>query len=596
MMEFNRCYSCMQALDTPGAICPHCGFDNTKGAAAQPDYTLPCGTVLDGRYLVGKMLGQGGFGISYIAYNLTLDFPVCIKEYFPSGGAMRSSSHNCHVLWSGSSSSEQLRVGRESFVREARKAVKLRDLSHVVKVWDVFYENETAYIVMDYIEGETLKSWLLKRGRPIDEQTCLQMLGPVMKDLDQIHKRDVIHRDIKPENLMLTPDGKLILLDLGAAKDLSHGSGQSSYTVASHGFSPLEQYSAKGIIGPWTDVYAMSATFLYCVTGKLLPSPMERISGDPADFSGLSAPVAAALEKGLAIIAGERTQSMDALLRQLCGETMPSPAPTPVPMPTPAPAPRQKAKGLALIAGTAAVILLAVGAVTLLRSRTPADTVLSSVPSPIVTAAAEPSGTPVPAPSVTPAPAAMHLPAATPVPALPPEPSPVPTPVSTPELTPAPTQKPTPAPAPKPTPVPTPEPTPAPTPKPTPAPTPKPTSVPTPKPTPVPTPKPTPVPTPKPTPVPIPADAITMECRVMGKNGYLVVEVTANSRKIYAVKILENEETPGIGSVAVEQLPGRIVAANSINIDGISGATVTSTAIKDAVRVVLFSAGFNVMQ
>ena len=579
-MEIKRCYSCMQALDTPGAICPHCGFDNTKGPAAQPDYTLPCGTVLDGRYLVGKMLGQGGFGISYIAYNLALDFPVCIKEYFPSGGAMRSTSHNCHVLWSGSSSSEQLRDGRESFVREARKAVKLRDLSHVVKVWDVFYENETAYIVMDYIEGETLKSWLLKRGRPIDEQTCLQMLGPVMEDLDQIHKRDIIHRDIKPENLMLTPGGKLILLDLGAAKDLSHGSGQSSYAVASHGFSPLEQYSAKGIIGPWTDVYAMSATFLYCVTGKLLPTPMERISGDQADFSGLSAPVAAALEKGLAIIAGERTQSMDTLLRQLSGEAVPSPAPTPVPTPTPAPtpAPRQKGKTLALIAGTAAVILLAVGAVTLLRSRTPADTVLSSAPSPIVTAEAAPSGAPVPSPSVTPAPAAMHLPAATPVPALPPEPSPV--------ATPEPTLDPTPAPTPEPTLVPTPKPTPVPTPEPTPAPTPKPTPVPTPKPTPVPT----------PTPVPIPADAITMECRVEGKNGYIVVEVTANSRKIYAVRVLESEETPGIGSVAVEQLPGRIVAANSINIDGISGATITSTAIKDAVRVVLFSAGFNVMQ
>ncbi len=555
-MEFNRCYSCMQALDTPGAICPHCGYDNIVGPAAQPDYVLPCGTVLNGRYILGRKLGQGGFGISYIAYNLALDLPVCIKEYFPSGGAMRSTAHNCHVFWSGSSSSELLRDGRESFVREARKAVRLRDLSHVVKVWDVFYENETAYIVMDYIEGETLKSWLLRRGRPIDEQACLQMLGPVMKDLEQIHKRDIIHRDIKPENLMLTPGGDLVLLDLGAAKDLSGSGGQSSHVVASQGFSPLEQYSAKGSIGPWTDVYAMSATILYCLTGKLLPTPMERISGDPTDFSGISAPVAAALEKGLAIIAGERTQSMDALLQQLCGESKPSPAPVssslPTPTPAPSPAPRQKGKALALIAGTAAVVLLAVGAVTLLRSRTPADTVLSAAPSPIVTAAAEPSATPAaeppgvsaPEPSVSFVSADMLLPDTTPVS----------------------------------------------------SPTPKPTPVPTPKPTPVPTPKPTPVPTPKPTPVQIPPDAITMECRVEGKNGSIVVEVTANSKKIYAVRILESQETPGIGSIAVEQLPGRIVAANSINIDGISGATITSDAIKNAVRVVLFSTGFNAMQ
>ena len=87
-MEFSRCYSCMQTLNTPGAVCPHCGYDNTAGPAAQPDYILPCGTVLDGRYVIGKKLGQGGFGISYIAYNLALDTTVCIKEYFPAGAAM----------------------------------------------------------------------------------------------------------------------------------------------------------------------------------------------------------------------------------------------------------------------------------------------------------------------------------------------------------------------------------------------------------------------------------------------------------------------------------------------------------------------------
>ena len=287
-MEFSRCYSCMQTLDAPGAVCPHCGYDNTAGPAAQPDYILPCGTVLDGRYVIGKKLGQGGFGISYIAYNLALDTTVCIKEYFPAGAAMRSAANSRIVLWSGGEIAAELRRGRESFVKEARKAVKLRDLTHVVKVWDVFYENETAYIVMDYIEGKTLRDRLLEQNRPLDEKTCFALLSPVMEDLEQVHARDIIHRDIKPDNLMRTPEGKLILLDLGAAKDLSGGSLQSSYMVASQGFSPMEQYTRHGEIGPWTDVYAMCATIYYCVTGKVLPTPMERMSGEEPVFDRLS--------------------------------------------------------------------------------------------------------------------------------------------------------------------------------------------------------------------------------------------------------------------------------------------------------------------
>ena len=133
---------------------------------------------------------------------------------------------------------------RESFVREARKAARLSDLDSIVKVWDVFYENETAYIVMNYIAGENLKSWLVKRGKPIDEKTCIALLEPVMRDLEQVHRRGIVHRDIKPDNLMLQPDGKVVLLDLGAAKDLSGGSGQSTFMVASQGFTPLEQYNS----------------------------------------------------------------------------------------------------------------------------------------------------------------------------------------------------------------------------------------------------------------------------------------------------------------------------------------------------------------
>ena len=313
-MEFNRCYACMGELNTADGVCAHCGFDNAAAASAQPEHALPCGAVLAGHYLVGHVIGQGGFGITYMAWNLALEQRVCIKEYFPAGAAVRSKDQNGLVLWGGGEAAEQLRQRRESFVKEARKAVRLSDLNSIVKVWDVFYENDTAYIVMNYVAGETLKSYLLKKGTPLDEQSCLRLLEPVMRDLEQVHRRGIVHRDIKPENLVLQPDGQVVLLDLGAAKDLSGGSGQSSFMVASQGFSPLEQYNRNGNIGAWTDVYAMCATIYYCLLGRVLPSPTERMSGEEINFRELSPKMRNTLERGLAVKPEDRIQSMGELL------------------------------------------------------------------------------------------------------------------------------------------------------------------------------------------------------------------------------------------------------------------------------------------
>ena len=322
-MELKRCYGCMRELSAPGIVCPHCGFDNTKDPASQPSHVLPCGTVLNGQYLVGRSLGQGGFGITYIGYDLNLEIPVCIKEYYPEGSASRVAGQSSGVYWGSSDYAQTLRDGRTSFVREARKAVKLRDLNHVVTVWGIFFENETAYIIMDYIEGETLKSRLVRTQRPLGERECVALLTPVMRDLEKIHERGIIHRDIKPENLMIRSDGELMLLDMGAAKDLSTGSGQSSFMVASQGFSPLEQYNRNGRIGPWTDVYGVCATIYYCLTGRRLPTPTERMSGEKIDWQGLTPEMKSALEKGLALQPEDRTQTMGELLRALHAEAEP---------------------------------------------------------------------------------------------------------------------------------------------------------------------------------------------------------------------------------------------------------------------------------
>ncbi|MBR7074301.1 MAG: SEL1-like repeat protein [Oscillospiraceae bacterium] len=410
-MEFKCCYGCMRELDAPGTVCPNCGFDNTNDPARQPRHVLKCGTVLAGHYVVGRMLGQGGFGITYIGYDLNLETPVCIKEYYPEGAAMRSSTQSSMVCWGNSENAQGLRDSRKSFIKEAQKAVKLRDLSHVVSVWGVFSENETSYIVMDYIEGETLKTRLVRTQKTLSEQECMVLVAPVMRDLEKAHTRGIIHRDIKPENIMLDAEGEPVLLDMGAAKDLAKagqdGGTLSSTMVVSQGFSPREQYRAKGNIGPWTDVYAMCATICYCVTGKVPPTPMDREDGEAVELSAFSPAVAQVVEKGLALKIEDRIQSMgellDALTAALANPNVkpeqpkpeppkpeppkpepPKPEPPKPEPPRPEP-PKPKSNRLVPVLVVAAALLIAAG-VYFARGGKP-DVMVTPLPSTDVTAA-----------------------------------------------------------------------------------------------------------------------------------------------------------------------------------------------------------------
>ena len=316
-MGFRRCYKCMADLSgTVSPICPVCGFDNAH--PQQPEQALACGSILGGRYMIGKMLGQGGFGITYIGFDVKLEEAVCIKEFFPSGIAVRTREMRGIVYWSGDSDEISGKLKRESFVNEARKAVKVRNLPSVVNVWDVLYENETAYIVMDYIKGVTLKDYLLKRGIPMDIRECFTLLKPVIRDLHEVHRKGIIHRDISPDNLMIREDGRIVLLDLGAAKDLSLGTDQSTSIVIKRGFSPPEQYYGHSEIGPWTDVYAMTATIYWCMTLQYVPDAAQRWIRDTLSIPPQIPPrTAAALRHGLALKPEKRTRDCIALLREL---------------------------------------------------------------------------------------------------------------------------------------------------------------------------------------------------------------------------------------------------------------------------------------
>ena len=308
----------MHALAAGETFCSECG--RPYGSVETEPFALKPGTILDGKYLVGEMLGQGGFGITYIGFDLLLEQKVAIKEYYPMSTGMVSRENSTTVVWSSAVMQKSgMEKGFDSFLKEARKMAKLGGIPGVVGVKSVFIQNETAYIVMDFIEGETLLK-KLQRGGPMDYGTCISLMTPIMQALAEVHKHGIIHRDISPDNIMVQSDGKLILLDLGAAKDLDiqgkDGNVQSSQMVAKHGFSPVEQYGQAGKIGPWTDVYAMAATIYYCCTGVLPPSATDRTIDDTLTCRPrLTKEQFDVLAFCMSVLPQNRPQNMDALLQ-----------------------------------------------------------------------------------------------------------------------------------------------------------------------------------------------------------------------------------------------------------------------------------------
>ena len=344
-MELNKCLGCME--DFRGYPCPKCGFDPSKEQGSE--YILPPQTILAGKYLVGRVLGQGGFGITYIGWDISLERKVAIKEYYPSGQVSRSPGTKV-LTWYRSEQAQRARQdGLEMFLKEARKMAKVEDIPGVVKVRELFRENETAYIVMDFVEGETLKA-RLKRTGPMPWAQAKVIFRPAIQAMEKVHQAGLIHRDLSPDNIMLLPDGSVKILDLGAAKDLNVNSGASSMQVAKSGFSPFEQYTQRGGSGPWTDVYAMAATIYFTLTGKTPPIATDRVDEDTISWNlpgldVLPASALSALQKALAVTAKKRTQSMEELERGLFDETLqPEPEPKREPKPEPKPEPKSEPK------------------------------------------------------------------------------------------------------------------------------------------------------------------------------------------------------------------------------------------------------------
>ncbi|HIR94066.1 MAG TPA: leucine-rich repeat domain-containing protein [Candidatus Egerieimonas intestinavium] len=315
-MEINLCFGCMEEKPQPGP-CPHCGFDREDYHPAV--HHLPPGTILAGKYLLGRVLGEGGFGITYVGWDLNLQVKVAVKEYYPNGFVTRNCGFDRRVTELTGREGEFFRKGLERFIREAQVLGQFWELPGIVSVKDYFQENKTAYIVMEFVEGQTLKELLKKSpGSRLPVERVLSMMRPVMNALEEVHKAGLIHRDISPDNLMVSPKGEVKLIDFGAARNFL-GAGEKSLSVLlKPGYAPQEQYRSRGEQGPWTDVYGLCATIYRAITGQVPEEALDRLETDKLQPpSRLGAEIGPRQEKllmrGLALSPRDRIQSMKEL-------------------------------------------------------------------------------------------------------------------------------------------------------------------------------------------------------------------------------------------------------------------------------------------
>ena len=308
----NICINCMEEKEAV-KVCPHCGYD--QEAAPESLIHLPPGTILEDKYLLGKALGQGGFGITYIARDITLNIKLAIKEYLPQRLATRIIGQSTVSAYK-TSLSDQFNYGLNKFLEEARTLANFIDNPNVVTVRDYFKANGTAYLVMNYHEGVNLNEFLEKRGGKITVDHALNLFNPLFDALKEIHATGILHRDISPDNLLVDNDDQVILIDFGSARQDVGERSRSYSVILKAGYSPVEQYQTKGKQGPWTDVYAVAATFYRSITAQKPPESIDRITEDllmPPSHYGIEieSEKEEALLKALSLNVGDRFRNIE---------------------------------------------------------------------------------------------------------------------------------------------------------------------------------------------------------------------------------------------------------------------------------------------
>lgn len=313
-----RCMGCMNVYDEQYDVCPYCGY--VDGTPAKEAYHLIPGTLLHGKYIVGKVIGYGGFGVTYVGWDNVLEQKVAIKEYLPGEFATRVTGEENITVYSGEKA-HQFEIGREKFSDEARRLAQFNSVEGVVEIKDTFRENDTAYIVMEFLEGETLKA-RLEREKKLSPEEAIPIIKEILMTLEKVHEGNIIHRDISPDNIFLCEDGRVKLLDFGAARYATVQHSKSLSVILKEGYAPEEQYRSKGEQGSWSDVYAVAATMYKMLTGVTPEDAMERAENDrlkPVSKYGvkLSKVVNTAMMNALNVFPEDRTKTAAEFMTEL---------------------------------------------------------------------------------------------------------------------------------------------------------------------------------------------------------------------------------------------------------------------------------------
>ena len=314
-----KCLICNSTIES--YPCPKCGY--VEGESDNPHYLKPGAELLSGRYRIGHVVGAGGFGVTYSAWDTELTRRVAIKEYMPGEFSTRMPGSTFITVYGGEKK-QQFESGMYKFHDESERLAKFTEVLGIVQIYDCFYENNTAYIVTELLIGETLDERIKREGKiPVSE--AVDIMIPILDALTEVHKAQIIHRDIAPNNIFLTSDGKVKLLDFGAARSATGSHSKSLTVLYKEGFTAEEQYQSNGMQGPWTDVYSAAATFYKAVTGVTPDGALERRLKDklppPSKFaSDIPKNVNTAILNAMNVNYKIRTQSAEAFKKELTGK------------------------------------------------------------------------------------------------------------------------------------------------------------------------------------------------------------------------------------------------------------------------------------
>lgn len=276
----NLCDFCFEPIN-PGGVCTKCGLSHDN-YHAEAGLLLP-GTNLLGKYIIGRVLGRGGFGATYLAYSSEKDRVVAIKEYYPTGIANRAKGEEKISIVSDDKR-KIFEKGANRFFEEAKTMSRFNTNKNVVSVYEFFYANDTVYYSMEYLEGIDLKGYIEKKGGKLSEAEAVTVMRGICDALVAVHSTQTLHRDISPDNIFVCTNGNVKLIDFGAAKQVIGDAQQVYSVVVKQGFAPAEQYKSNGKQGVWTDIYAVGASIYYAVTGKIPADAMNRVENPEITF------------------------------------------------------------------------------------------------------------------------------------------------------------------------------------------------------------------------------------------------------------------------------------------------------------------------